>query len=306
MANPPMNESNYVNRKDYGVKVARPYYDVRTCADNQLLFNSGWPILQITGVYKEEVVKTIGSAPSGATVVATATNTYNICGMDDENIYSKVEITTYLSGSTTYTVSKLYGCKHYLGYPPIAFSTSFISGLSGHILVTNIDISKDRDYPYTDSPLEYFGGELDYGIKSRAYYRANIPLGNDIVGCGINTRLSSKMVQSVKTQDTIVAGDINNQYINWQPPKDSNGNVISKVEDFEYFSYGMQTGTGTYYDDIYLPITTAIMPQGTSISNAEYVSTINLKATVNYAKKSMVILRSPMVSPSIVEVNYVS
>lgn len=299
-----LNESNYVKRKDYGVKVARPYYDVRNCADNQLLFNSSWPILQITGVYKESVVKTVGSAPSGATVVTASTFNYDRCGVDSENAYSKAEFITYISGSTTYNVQKLYGCRHGLGYPPIAFTTKSISSLNGYILVTNIDISTDVDYPYTDSPLEYFGGDLDYGVKTRAYYRATMPHSSEILGYGINTNLSSKMVQAVKTQDTIVAGDSSNKYINWEPPRDNQGNIMSKIEDFEYFSYGMQTGTGTINDNIYLPIGTAVMPMGATYSNAEYVSVRSFQADPNYTKVSLVVLRSPMVSPNIVGVTY--
>lgn len=44
------NEKNLKNRSDYGVRVARPGYDANLCAQNQLLFNSGWPIMQIVKV----------------------------------------------------------------------------------------------------------------------------------------------------------------------------------------------------------------------------------------------------------------
>lgn len=300
----PLNTPNRLNRKDYGVRIARPYYNAMDCADNQLLFNSGWPILQITGVYKESVVKTVGSAPSGATIVYTNTFNYDRCGVDSENAYSKAEFITYISGSTTYNVQKLYGCRHGLGYPPIAFATKPISSLDGYIMVTNIDISTDVDYPYTDAPLEYFGGALDYGVKTKAYWKPNMPNVGEIRGYGINTRLSSKMVQAVKTQDTIVAGDSSNIFINWEPPRDEQGKLMSKIEDFEYFSYGMQTGTGTINDNIYLPIGTAIMPMGATYSNAEYVSVRSFQSNPNYTKASLVVLRSPMVSPNIVGVTY--
>lgn len=44
------NRKNLRKRADYGVRVARPGYDANNCAQNQLLFNSGWPILQIAKV----------------------------------------------------------------------------------------------------------------------------------------------------------------------------------------------------------------------------------------------------------------
>jgi hypothetical protein len=37
-------------RADYGVRVARPGYDANECAQNQLVFNSNWPIIQIAEV----------------------------------------------------------------------------------------------------------------------------------------------------------------------------------------------------------------------------------------------------------------
>ena len=62
------NKPNYRNRGDYGVRVARPGFDASNCAQNQLIFNSGWPILQIVAVVDvskptatNEVYKTINA-----------------------------------------------------------------------------------------------------------------------------------------------------------------------------------------------------------------------------------------------------
>lgn len=44
------NKRNLKERGDYGIRVARPGYDANNCANSQLLFNSGWPILQIAEV----------------------------------------------------------------------------------------------------------------------------------------------------------------------------------------------------------------------------------------------------------------
>jgi hypothetical protein len=44
------NKQNLQNRGDYGIRVARPGYDASNCAQNQLIFNSGWPILQLMAV----------------------------------------------------------------------------------------------------------------------------------------------------------------------------------------------------------------------------------------------------------------
>lgn len=299
MATPPMNESNYINRKDYGVKVARPYYDARSCADNQLLFNSSWPIMQIVGVYKEELISTTGALPSGAVVIDTTTIEYSHCAVNSNHAYTKRVDISYVSNGTAGVQKKYYGCEHNLGYPALAFPSNELSDLNGYVVVTNIDISIDVDYPYTDAPLEYFGGDLDYGVKTRAYYRANMPHGDEILGYGINSRLSSKMVQSVKTQETIQAGSISNKYIYWSPPKDSSGNTISGVDQFEFYGYGTEDGT-----DIYYPVMVLYLPSGVTANSAEYIGVTSPQYPPDYSQTSLVVLRSPMIAPNVVEVSY--
>lgn len=292
----PFNTPNLINRKDYGVRVARPYYNAMDCADNQLLFNSGWPILQIVGVYKETLVRTVNPMPSGATVLATTTNDYWHCAVNRQIAYTRMIQTAYLSGGSVVTEAKMYGCTHNLGYKPLAFRSEKLSSLSGYVVLTNIDIDKDIDYPYTDAPLEYFGGELDYGIKTKAYWKPNMPNAGEIRGYGINTRLSSKMVQSVKTKDTVTSSD---GEIRWEPPKDETGKVISGVDKFEYYGYGNADGT-----DILYPMNMVYMPAAGDISQAEYVWVTQPQAPVTLGKTSLVVLRSPMVSPKMVEVTY--
>ena len=305
MADIEVNETNLIKRKDYGVRVARPYYNALNCAENQLLFNSSWPILQMVGVYKEELLSEEGSVPSTAVLTNTYTEDYtSYCASDAKFVYTKVITKTYLVVTTYTTVRQIYGVRHTLGYPPLAFKSDTMSGLSGYVILTNIDISTDVDYPYTEAPLSYFGGTADYGIKTRAYYRRAMPKNGEQTGCGINTRLSSKMVQAVKTTKTAVEENgIKN--IRWRPPTDDYGKEIFGIRDFEYFGFIKYTQNNQYYygKDIYTPRrvifapvldpgneTTAIIDPGQSTAGIE--------------QASMVILRSPMVSPEIVEVNY--
>ena len=56
------NDPRPVNRGDYGVRVARNGYDASTCADSDLLFNSGWRIIQIVKVISEENMKELHKA----------------------------------------------------------------------------------------------------------------------------------------------------------------------------------------------------------------------------------------------------
>lgn len=307
----PFNESNYIKRKDYGVKVARPYYDVRNCADNQLLFNSSWPILQIAGVFNESIIKVVNigqEPPSGAIFYGyTPMYDYEHCAVDSKYVYSSIGMYTYAyQGSFFYTV--MYsGAAHNLGYPPLAFRYKDMGDFYNYTyaIVTTIDISKDVDYPYTEAPLEYFGGELDYGIKTKAYYRKDMPHSSEILGYGINSRLSSKMVQAVKTEETIQDGGINNKYIYWEPPRDEQNKLLSGVDDFEYYAYGVQTPLQpSMLDGVYYPITHSVYPIGGSASSADFVSTMQVTSGVQFSKQSLVVIRSPMVSPKVVEVNY--
>ena len=41
------NKSTLISRRNYGMKIAMPGFDARTAGDNELLFNSSFPILQI-------------------------------------------------------------------------------------------------------------------------------------------------------------------------------------------------------------------------------------------------------------------
>lgn len=298
MADIPVNEQNLVKRKDYGIRVARPGYNASYCAENQLLFNSSWPILQIIGVYKEELLSQNGSVPGSATLISTTTDDYtSYCAADTEFVYTKVITKRYLVVADYVNVTQTYGVRHTLGYPPLAFQSGTVSGTSGYVVITNIDISTDADYPYTEAPLGYYGGAGDYGIKSRAYFMHTMPKVGEEWGFGINSRISSKMVQSVKTMETAVE-DGGSKNIRWRPPVDSDGNEIFGIRDFEYFGFIKYTDSDVYTPRrvIFAPLldpgneTTAIIDPGESISG--------------YEPASMVVLRSPMVAPTIVEVNY--
>lgn len=305
MADILVNEQNLVKRKDYGIRVARPGYNASYCAENQLLFNSSWPILQIIGVYKEELLSQNGSVPGSATLISTYTEDYtSYCASDVNFIYTKVITKTYLVVTTYVKVTQIYGAKHNLGYPPLAFKSETLSEESGYIVITNIDISTDADYPYTEAPLGYYGGAGDYGIKSRAYFMHTMPKVGEEWGFGINSRISSKMVQSVKTIETAVE-DGGSKNIRWRPPVDSDGNEIFGIRDFEYFGFIKYTQDYPFYygKDIYTP-RRAIFSPLLSPGNENAVIIDPGQSPFGYEPASMVVLRSPMVAPTIVEVNY--
>lgn len=298
MADIPVNESNLVQRKDYGVRIARPGYNASYCADNQLLFNSSWPIMQITGVYKEVLLSQSGETPATGTLISTTTEDYSsYCASDTEYVYTKKITKRYLVVTEYVNVVQTYGVRHTLGFPPLAFQSGTVSGLSGYVVITNIDISIDVDYPYTEAPLAYYGGIADYGFKTRAYFRNTMPRTGEEWGFGVNSRLSSKLVQAVKTLDTAVEDDgVKN--IRWRPPTDANGKEIFNVRDFEYFGFIKYDGS-----DIYTP-RRAILAPLLDPGNETTAIIDPGQSTAGYSPASLVILRSPMVAPSLVEVQY--
>lgn len=194
------NASTLISRRDYGLKVAIPGFDAQTAGDNQLLFNSSFPILQIK-ILSELYCLGVGSteANQGGEYIGTI-------------------------GAGTNRVFRWY---HGLGYPPfflllnqagVQFNTSyavdeeyiyrmgdFYSGDwpvqdGTKVLVAPIDISKDIEYPYTAAPVEYPQfNTLDYGFKSIEYGEMN---EDDFNNLGINIRLQSQMVLACKTHET--------------------------------------------------------------------------------------------------------
>lgn len=298
MVQVPVNKTNLAQRKDYGVMVARPGYNASYCADNQLLFNSSWPILQLAGVYEEELISQSGTTPSSGTLISTTTEDYSsYCAADKEYIYTKIVTKRYLVVTDYIDVVETYGARHNLGFRPLAFQSNTLSGVPGYVVVTNIDISTDVDYPYTEAPTGYYGGIGDYGIKSRAYFKHSMPRVGEEWGFGINSRLNSKLVQAVKTLDTAVE-DNGTKNIRWRPPTDADGKEIFGIRDFEYFGFIKYNNS-----DIYTPRRAIFYPL-LSPGSENTVIIDPGQSTSGYSPASLVVLRSPMVSPEVVEVTY--
>lgn len=304
MADYALNKTNLINRKDYGIRVARPGYNALSCADNQLLFNSSWPIIQIVTVLPEILLETTGSVSASAILLSENETIYKHCACTDKLVYTREIVTTYFDNDSIVNVTKKYGCNHTLGFPPLAFPSSQLSNTSGYVVITNIDVSTDVDYPYTSAPLAFVGGSTDYGIKSRAYYAPSMPRTGTEEGYGINTNISSKMIQAVKTLETAVPyTDSQSQtvkYVTWEPPRDEDNKFIFGVTDFEYFAYGSN-------NNVYEPVDAAMRPVTTTTSTAQYVvATLEQGGAGSgfTGVSSLVVVRSPMVAPEIVEVNY--
>lgn len=357
--NYPANKTNMKKRGDYGVRVAKYGYDASACSDSQLLFNSNWPIIQIA------MMKKIDGEPHyiGRTEFPTISeetpyellNEYDrsIAGVDRKYVYTKAHIRQY---AYTKIVSQfpvmyefyqveLYGFKHNLGYTPMFFGEGDFNGYDpnhNRVVLTNIDITKDVDYPYVDTPRMFTTHTSDYGIKSKAYYTNRLK-SNSKIGVGLDTSIQGKQIQAVKTQETLAEdgwGQFDVPSVTYYPPKDSDGKTIMSADKFEYYGFasnieacirspedfnagggmgGQEEYTNTYmplnmgYGDIYFRRIVLPLPLGGFSGSSEiiggfivpYMGRYDLDHKYNWKKQSMVVVRMPMVSPDVLSVEVV-
>lgn len=191
------NKSTLIGRRNYGMKIAMPGFDAMTAGDNQLLFNSSFPILQIKIL--SELYALGATSPNG-----------NLGG-------------EYIG---TANGDRVYRWYHGLGYPPffltlnqggVIFNSDYMvddqyiyrkgNPWTGaplqdgtRVLLCPIDLTLDIEYPYTAKPLERpIFNSIEYGFKSIEY--GDI-IDHNFDNLGIDIRLQSQMLLANKTMKT--------------------------------------------------------------------------------------------------------
>lgn len=312
------NTEKLKERGDYGVRVARPGFDAMNCADNQLIFNSGWPILQLCAVIdfdKATDTYTRYLLPDG-TWVDSLPSGYDDAGPDDSANIGEVGINKNycrkLVSSEMYmnrnTWEMAYGktykkISHRLGFAPFFIQSELVSGVSGKVLLFSVDIETDVDYPYTDEALPLITAPNDYGMKSSSIFGPRVP--------GLSTGQFSKLVQAVKTQETAVYTyeETNTKVPFWSPLDSVPTQIISKapILPFEAFGFvilGDLVNDGVVYDEKDGGYYTFLPPTAMADSGSELAYAYSLAGhSPAYKKSSLVILRSPLVSPEYEEID---
>lgn len=299
------NDYKPVSRGDYGVRVARNGFDAVTSSDSNLLFNSGWRIIQIVRVISEANkvvhVDETRNIPSGYVYVKTTyggVGDWN-CGVDENWFYLPIEYLEYRdSNYRQYTYKRQYKIYHGLGYMPLFFKSKFCSDVPGYYILTNIDIRQDVDYPYTSKPSYYDGNTKNYGIKSKSHTRSKLPAPGETRGCGINTSIQSKLVMAVKTDKTRTSDKNRSGTYQgraacpaWAVPGDSNAQT-TKLTDYEVFGFFEENNDGILYEQ----------PAGPDMEYNDIYSLIaQWLIQFQQSKSSLVVLRSPMVAPDLEE-----
>ena len=331
------NKKNLRERSDYGVRVARPGYDANNCAQNQLLFNSGWPILQLvkvidmTGdpeyryILKKDITKInnvtyditetseteyVDEIPSGWT---NSYDTEHIVSSFRSVSVNRIHIIKDVPGTETvysypvdyktegdYTIITYTYCNrvpfikktHRLYYTPFFLESEAVSNIEGYVLLFSVDITDDVDYPYTEGALSIVGSVGNYGINSSSIFGSKVP--------GLCSNMFSKLVQAVKTQRT----SYGNYPAIWSPVSNENEAKDGCLLPYEFYSFvsdfsgSVEDGGDYYYRERPWYIQKSNSGGFIDMSEAWAVAT----GVEVVGKNSLVVLRSPMVSPEYEEV----
>lgn len=354
----PANKINLKSRGDYGIRVAKYGYDAYNCNDGQLLFNSNWPIIQIVKMQKiDGAPNLIGSTPEPVISASEPYELYreydrDVAGVDRKYVYTKAHIKHYrwleqgewqMIAHNFYQLT-LYGFTHNLGYTPMFFGEEDFNGYDtshNRVVLTNIDITEDIDYPYLDAPSIYRSYTGDYGIKSKAYFAKDLD-AHSRRKVGLDTAIQGKQIQAIKTQKTIAEegwGEYQAPSCVYYPPKDANGEYYMSGDKFEYYGYvsnilaclrspatfnaggGMGGGSSltnafeplrfghgdVYFRAIVLPLPSALYTTPDTIKGGYIVSAydVGMEGRGDWVKQSLVAVRMPMVAPDVVNVEVV-
>ena len=318
------NKRNLRSRSDYGIRVAKPGYDASYCSDSQLLFNSNWPILQITNVLdfrhaieisiyrrfnkKNQVDITTSEKPGNLTAPSSRDSSGYF--VTKRYIYKETLSTTYTDQSGNVWIETKYLRKtHRLNYPPMFIMSEHISEIPGYLVLLNVDLSIDVDYPYTEAPTMLYKAQHDYGIQSSSKFKPRVK--------GLNSNMFSKLVMSVKTLKTSTwvqkTADGKEYYsqVAWSPLVHK---LTKKIEGcllpYEFYAYNAK-----YKDDQGNPmyqegsgnIITDQVGSTANIGSPNAFMFVNdqLQSATIYEASTVVVVRSPMVSPEYEEVEIV-
>lgn len=319
------NKKKLKAKGDYGVRVARPGFDANYCADNQLIFNSGWPILQLCAVIdfdKATDTYTRYLLPDGTWAdelpagyddmgPAVSADQYDKVGVNKNYCRKFVSAETYMDMNTYNEVTGVTykRMRHYLGYTPFFLPADDVTGTtSNKVLLFSVDIETDVDYPYTEEALPLITAPNDYGMKSSSIFGPRVP--------GLSTGQFSKLVQAVKTQETAkYTEEISGTKIPyWSPLSDAPSEDPSKspLLPFEAFGFAIEgfNNYGGYLSDpafdekdggYFTPVFARSIADGGS--DLAYVYSLQSQAIQYFKKSSLVILRSPLVSPEYEEID---
>lgn len=275
-------------RSDYGLKIAKRGYDVLFASDNQLLYNSSFPVLQIimyiTADTQWEIVET-GSYQewnefSGTLNTRWRHNMRKIHGLGYAPMVVPFGGTTFSSGTAlTWNTKYLYSERTF--FTEAEYNT-YISGgaVAPSAIVFGVDIETDVEYPYVDDGLEIeWGQQYDYGVKHLLTDDINTIDPNDL---GLNANVQSIMVVAVK-----VATNANKDVAVYYP----DGISASQLAPFSFIKDS--TTSRWRAGGVSAQAVSGFRPAMPSLGVDYY----RLDGQLFAEKCSLVVVRSPMIAP---------
>ena len=275
-------------RSDYGLKVAKRGYDVTFAADNQLLYNSSFPVLQIveyiTADTQWEIVET-GSYQywnefNGTLTTRWRHNMRRIHGLGYPPMVVPFGYNAYGSASALeWNTKYVYSDNDF--FTEADYNT-FIAGgaLTQSAIVFGIDIGTDVEYPYVDDGLEIeWGQQVDYGIKHLLTDDIN---SVDPTALGLNANVQSIMAVAVK----VATND--NQSVSVYYPDGISASQLAP------FSFIKSATTGRWRaGGVSAQAVSGFRPAMPTLGIDYY----RLDGQIFGEKCSLVVVRSPMISP---------
>lgn len=191
------NTSTLIDRGDYGLKVSLPGYDVRQSQDIDLVFSSAWPSMQIVNKTNKDNTFSGGRFEHGLGYpplaigynVNTPGGNYEFMNVDERYVYVSLAV-------------------------------------PDECIITNIDISKDVEYPITGTQSYRRPYDPDYGIKIAK--KGKDVNSKDLRDFSLHSRAQSLMLLATKTQETIHPGNPQN-VIQYTSPLDRTAIFIPYV-----------------------------------------------------------------------------
>lgn len=257
------NSSTLIDRSDYGLKIAKAGFDV-SAADNDLLFNSAWPSMQIV------MVRSVSQ--SGSFAHGLPYPPFSIVIPNDQTDRSNLMRNATVDATTVY-----------------APTSSFTGG--GKIIVYALDITTDVEYPYNDIPTSTNIYDPNYGIKV-VKDDASID-SEDLRDYILHSRCGSPMVLAVKTASTVSPNNLG-----LITPAQSAIQYTSSI-GYPTFVFGYVKRLNGRYE--VAPLSGQAYPATFTNGTTSYIILLQGNGTYDY-EASIVVLRSPMFAGSSVTV----
>lgn len=271
-------------RLDYGLKIAKKGFDVRTASDNQLLYNSGFPSLQIAGAvrWSNWEITQNGKAPQWNQRNGSIADRWRFKAQARHGLgYPPMLI--YIGSDNDWSVGwvKLKWNSNYI-YVDTDVAKDLDLLKQSTILICPIDISYDIEYPYLDSPVEAeWGQSYDYGLKHTLSGDIDTKLADDL---GLNPTIQSSIAVAVKVANGN-DGTSDNLY-SYTPPL-----PVSDLAVYPYYQGN---------DDLWRMGAVSMQQGGLGyrVMTSNGIDRYVIDAVLGNKKASLVIVRQPMVAPT--------